>query len=1015
MTAGKDLQESERVSLSRGSPTERAAGWGETSSADSALSFGPFVMLRSRRLLLKGGAPVKISIRAFDLLCLLVDRAGTPVLKKELLAHAWRDVFVHEASLKVYISMLRRILAEGASSSSFIATVAGGYQFVARVTPAPTPASESADTHAPQAPADVQARTNVIALPARGLRPTVSQPDHSDAAGSKQRPGTANNLPIATHNLIGRASALAHLRALCADYRVVTLAGPGGIGKTSLAVELARGLLPAFDGGVWLVELASIIDPNLVPVAVAEAMGLRTDGRPLSAERIARLLGQGRALIILDNCEHVIDTAALFAETILRLTTKAVVLATSRETLRTQGECVYRVPPLDVPNDDADQAAAILRNSAVQLFLDRADALQITDAREERNLRIIANICRRLDGIPLAIEFAAARVSSMGFSQVQHGLSDRFGLLSTGRRTALPRHQTLRAVLDWSYGLLPEAERALLRRLAVFPGTFDHTAVRAVMRDCSPEELTQSMTNLVDKSLVVIDRSALPERWRLLDTVRAYGQERLTECTERAEACRTHAEHFLRFFADFQGDSRHGDRALTHALREADNLRAALFWAFSDSGDEKLGVALVVTAVPFWLAASLLDDCCQWTAKALEASTAANDDAKEMVLRSGLGQSLLYTEGMTAATEANLTRALALAETLGDAAHQRQALHGLWQISLRSVKLHTALQLSRRYESAVGDDQSAAGKHTAKLMLGMSLTYLADYAEATSLLERAVLDYPPIQRRRDMAWLGMDSSSSAFGHLSTCLLAQGRIKEAVQAAERSIEEARQLGQPVALCLALTRPAALLFPEIGDFDTADRHIGAILELADRHVLRIFQALAVCAQGRMRLLRGDSAGGIAALRIGLGQFAATGYRSLQTIFRGYFAEALAAGGQVSEGLREITAALDFAETSHYLRFVPELLCILGRLLAQHQPDDPGVERIFQRGIDLSRQQGALYWELCATLGLAEFWCSQGRRRQAHELLAPVTLRFAKELDMPVLARARTRLRMLDNLAC
>ncbi|MEJ1978760.1 MAG: hypothetical protein WDN49_24215 [Acetobacteraceae bacterium] len=414
----------------------------------------------------------------------------------------------------------------------------------------------------------------------------------------------------------------------------------------------------------------------------------------------------------------------------------------------------------------------------------------------------------------------------------------------------------------------------------------------------------------------------------------------------------------------------------------------------------------------FWLTTSLLDECRNWITKALAELNGTGDDECEMVLRSGLGLALLFTEGMTPATHTNLTRALSIAEAIGNNEHQKRVVHAFWQISLRSVELHRALQLSRRYAEFAHSDTDSTATHTANLMVGMSLTYLAEYDEASTLLEQAIHDYPVAQRQHEIAWLGIDAPSSAFGHLSTCLFARGLIDAAIWTAERSIEEARQVGQAVVLCLALTRPAGLLFPEVGAFDTAERYIAEIMEQADRHGLDTFRALAVCAKGRMLFMRGDLASGAAALRSGVAHLEATGYRSLHTIFRSYFAEALTAVGDTDEGLAEIEAAVRFAEQTDYMRFVPELLCIHGRLIALRQPDDPAAEQIFLRAIALARQQQALYWELRAGLSLAERWQTRGRRREAYTLLAPIYQRFTEGFATPILTRANALLQATES---
>ncbi len=915
------------------------------------------------------GASVPLGGRAFELLAALVEGANELVTRDQLIERVWPGVSVKEGAIEFHISAIRKALG---AHRTIIKTISGrGYRLLGTWS-----RHHSAQPRSP------------LSLPG--------------AVGS-------TNLPATKIDLVGRDASLEYLQQACSAYRLVTLTGTGGIGKTALGIELARSLLPAFDGNVWLVELASLADPNLVPLAVAEAIGLPTDRGAKSAESVARDIGGRRLLLVLDNCEHLIDAATQLAESILRLSSRAVIVATSRETLRTGGEHVYRVPPLDVPPHESVQADEILGNSAVQLFLDRAEATHMAGLRDRQNLRLIARICRHLDGMPLAIEFAAARAASLGLAQVTDGLQDRFALLTTGRRTALPRHQTLRAVLDWSYALLPDTERLLLHRLAIFSGGFSFDAACAVMLEHSRADVADGVASLVDKSVVNLEQANSGGRWRLLETVRSYALDKLTSAGDHAATTRRHAEYFRDFFATFDPNANKDDASsdLASFTREVDNLRAALTWAFSASGDPSLGGRLAAAAVKFWLATSLLDECRNWTGKALANMGDTADREHEMVLRNALGQSLMFTEGMTSATLANLTRALSLAEAIGNIEHQKRAVHGLWQISLRSVDLRKALQLSRRYAAFARSDTDLAATRTANLMVGMSLTYLAEYVEASRLLEHATHDHPVAQRQGEMASLGLDGLTSAFGHLSTCLLARGLVDASIRAAERSIEEAQQIGQPVTLCLAMTRPAGLLFPEVGAFVTAERYIAAILELADRHALHTFRALAACANGRVLFMRGDPASGAAALRSGLVQMEATGYRSLQTIFRGYFAEALTAAGNADEGLAEAEAALRFAEQTEYMRFVPELLCIHGRVIAQSQPDNPKAEQILQRAIVMSQRQGALYWELRAALALAERWQKQERRAEAHALLAPIYRQFSDGFATPILVRANALL--------
>ena len=336
------------------------------------------------------------------------------------------------------------------------------------------------------------------------------------------------------------------LQDLVSAYRVVTLTGPGGIGKTTLALKVARRVLGEFADGGWLVELASLSDPHLVPSAVAQVLGLRLGSDINSAEAVARAIGGKKLLLVLDNCEHVIDAAATLAEMLVRLCPRVTILATSREVFRIEGEYAYRVPPLDVPATEQMEADQILGHSAPELFIARARELGSDFSSHAENLPTIAAICRHLDGIPLAIEFAAARAATLGIEQVAAGLRDRFALLTSGRRTALPRHRTLRATLDWSYELLPDAERLLLQRLAVFSGSFSLAAANAVTNrgEASEADIADGVANLVAKSLVTSDLTAGGGYFRLLETTRVYALAKLTESGELQEYSRRHAEYY---------------------------------------------------------------------------------------------------------------------------------------------------------------------------------------------------------------------------------------------------------------------------------------------------------------------------------------------------------------------------------------------------------------------------------------------------------------------------------------
>jgi predicted ATPase len=338
-------------------------------------------------------------------------------------------------------------------------------------------------------------------------------------------------LPAPASDIVGRESHLRDVTALVTANRLVTLVGAGGIGKTRLAIELARRLGPTFDS-VWAVELGSISDPGMAQSAVAAALGL--GGGPITPAGLSAFLGSRRLLLVLDNCEHVIDAAASLAETLLHANASLQVIATSREPLRAEGEWVYRVPPLDVPPEGEDDLEAVLQHSAARLFLERTRAAAPAILLGAGVAAATTKICRRLDGIPLAIELAAARAVALGVEGLAARIDDRLGLLTEGRRTAPPRHQTLRATLDWSYELLTDAERVVMRRLSAFSGDFtaDAASRSAAFGEVGSPEVVQSLDSLVAKSLVAADVADGTPRYRLLETMRAYATEKLAESGE---------------------------------------------------------------------------------------------------------------------------------------------------------------------------------------------------------------------------------------------------------------------------------------------------------------------------------------------------------------------------------------------------------------------------------------------------------------------------------------------------
>ena len=422
--------------------------------------------------------------------------------------------------------------------------------------------------------------------------PFAGRSTAAEVAGSGTTQAPRHNLPTLLSSFIGRERELTEIRDRLAATRLLTLTGPGGVGKTRLAIEAAQTLTSDYPHGVWLVELAALADPTLVSATVAAVIGVgQAASRPL-LDALVNVLKGKHILLVLDNCEHLLDACARLAEQLVQHCPQLRLLATSREAFGVAGEEILDVPPLALPAVDEQDLAALEQSEAVRLFIGRAVTALPEFALTSANASAVAQVCRRLDGVPLALELAAARVSLLRVEQIATRLEDAFRILTGGSRTALPRQQTLRATLDWSYDLLTATERAVLRRLAVFAGGWTLEAAEAVVpgEDVSVAGVLDTLTQLVRKSLVVARREPEHEtRYRLLEMTRQYALERLLEAGETEAAQRRHALYYRKLYdRDFSSE---GDLQLFW-MPEFDNLRAALTWNQTAGGDADIGLVL---------------------------------------------------------------------------------------------------------------------------------------------------------------------------------------------------------------------------------------------------------------------------------------------------------------------------------------------------------------------------------------------------------------------------------------
>lgn len=529
------------------------------------ISFGPFRLIAERRLLTRDGEPVQLGGRALDILIHLAARPGEIVGKQALMEAVWPARSVEENNLTVHISALRRILAGELDGRSVIQTVPGrGYVFV---------------------------------------NDEAEMPGSSGVAVSSPQPFAQQPMARPASSFVGRVQERAALIAQLSEHALVTVTAIGGVGKTRLAQQVALELAPAYPDGVHIAELASVENPALAAEQIAALFPLGSADRP-ATERLVGLLRNRRLLLVLDNCEHLIEPISKLATEILAQCPGVSILATSREALRVAGERVFRLRPLQVPGrSEGLSAAEAIRYDAVALFVERTMASVPGFVFDDAAAASIAGICTQLDGIALAIEMAVPRLRILTLDQVAERLHESLRLLSAPDRTAVPRHRTLRAMMDWSYALLSAGEQALLRRLSVFAGAVDFAAVQAVAQDEGNGEadLLDQLAGLVDKSLVVADTAGRPARYRLLETVRHYARDRLAESGE-VGLRRRHAHHFADKFeaAAAAWPTASSPAWLASVVGDVDELRAAMTWCFDAGRDPGLGLRLVGASMPLW-------------------------------------------------------------------------------------------------------------------------------------------------------------------------------------------------------------------------------------------------------------------------------------------------------------------------------------------------------------------------------------------------------------------------------
>ena len=689
---------------------------------------------------------------------------------------------------------------------------------------------------------DVSSRARAVVEAGRagllGNVPATAPPSPRDS-----RP---NNLPFQLTALVGREQDLIDVKILLEGARLLTLSGSGGVGKTRLALRVGVDLIGLYQDGVWFCDFSPISDPGLVVSVVAHALGVREQqGRPLD-EAIVSLLKRKHALLIFDNCEHVLEASAELADEILHACPDISILVTSRQALGIMGEVVHHVRSLTLPDETEDlKANRAMRYGAVALFVERAMASDTRFTLTNDNAPVVADICRRIDGIPLAIELAATRVSVVSVRTLAQSLDDRFRILAAGSRTALPRHQTLSALIDWSYDLLSPEEQRLFNRLSIFTGSFALEAVEAVCAGnrLDDRDIPDLLIALVDKSLVVAQTAEPHERYRLLESTREYALDKLGRTGRREALERRHAEYF-RDQAQ-AADERFGVGSTTTWLanveQDLENYRAALKWSLGSGNDELLGGVIAGNLERLWALAGLAGEARRWLDIAFERVSETKHPAVAARLWRAKAR-FLQGQPMRDCTE----RALALYEKVGDTRGAAYALRTLAYSLLQMGKLDETNAVAARAIEALRKQGDEVGVASCLSLQGLIAQYRRDYAPGREFYLQAIAAYRALG---DEA-----ATASTLGNLAELEFADGQPSRALQLVNESLVIRSRSKERTDLAIDLNNSSAYHIA-LGELDEARESAREALRWAQAEQNSWNTAVALQHLAHLATLRGN----------------------------------------------------------------------------------------------------------------------------------------------------------------
>lgn len=937
-----------------------------------SFAFGPFVLVPERQALLQDGVPVRLGGRALDILTALVERAGELVSKRELMARVWPSTVVDESNLKVNIAALRRALGDGGPDDArYIATVTGrGYRLIAPVR------SGASSAMTPAAPAP-----------------------------------RLHNLPTATTRVLGRADAIDAIRRDFGVARLVTIVGPGGIGKTTVALAVAEHAIGTHRDGVWLVDLALTKAPHLTASAIAAVLGVAGSATD-SLAMLCQSLRARAMLLVLDSCEHLIDACAACASAILAEAPGVQILVTSRAPLGLADERVRRLPGLATPPSfeqlDAQEA---LMYPAVQLFVDRATDRVDSFTLRDDDAPAVAEICQRLDGLALAIELAATRIDAFGVRGLLHQLDHCFRVL-TGRRSGPERHRTLTATLAWSYGLLSAQEAALLRAVAVFAGFFDNDGAAAVA--AMPAAGTAGMlAQLAAKSLLMTDVDGDRIAYRLLETTHAYCADKLGASGDDHDVRQRHAQHMCVALERAVGEwaRRPAGEWETMCRSLLGDLRAALDWTGRAAPDGSLSIRLTVAGLLLWNHFSLTEECHFHASRAVAALDAAGlaGTALEMKLKLSLGGASMFTRGLTQHATDALQRALHIAIGIGDTDYQLRCLMMLSIHGLFSGQ-HAAGQRTLERFAAVATVADPSVLPESEVHMGIADLFLGRLTCSRERLERLA--------RRDLRYFG----SYAVRYLSDPIVLvrsvlthvqwlTGCADTAMRTTAAAMEDARQTRHQLTLNNILSYACAVCY-WAGCDDECARYVAMLDEQVARHGLITRRPVASFYRAALAYTRqGASPVVIDALEQAIDAFRSVNHLARMPYYLSVLADALDHDGQPDAAHETMRLALETAAVQEERWCLPEVMRIQAGMAARRGQTEAAATLLLG-AIDIATETGALAWRLRAATDLARLWRAGPRDGDARALLAGVLGQFTEGFGTRDLVDAA---RLLDAWGC